>query len=206
MASGTALIYDEEMTRYKLLWEGKLLFPDRICTLKVLFHMLQCSPACEIEVPERLMVSVAALQQLGLYRRCVPLPVREATDEDILLAHSEEYLEAVKKTPFMSVEELKTFCQQYSDVYCHPNMYHCAKLAIGAVLQLVDGVMTGQVRNGMALVRPPGHHSQWNKANGFCLFNNVAIAALYAQKRYGVRRVLIVDWDIHHGQGVQYCF
>ncbi|XP_036376025.1 polyamine deacetylase HDAC10 [Megalops cyprinoides] len=185
MASGTALIYDEEMTRYKLLW---------------------VDPACKIEVPERLTVSYTALQKQGLTQRCVPLPIRQATDEEILLAHSEEYLEAVKKTPYMSLEELMTFTQQYGDVYFHPNIYHCAKLAIGATLQLVHSVMTGQVRNGMALVRPPGHHSQRSAASGFCVFNNVAIAALYAKKHFNISRVLIVDWDVHHGQGLQYCF
>ncbi|KAL0968028.1 hypothetical protein UPYG_G00261340 [Umbra pygmaea] len=185
MTSGTALIFDEEMTRYKLLW---------------------VDPACELEVPERLTVSYAALQDEGLAQRCVSVPVRQATDSEILLVHSEEYLEAVKKTPSMNLEELQTFTQQYGDVYFHPNIYHCAKLAIGATLQLVDSVMTGKVRNGMALVRPPGHHSQRSAANGFCVFNNVAIAAQYAKKHHHVKRVLIVDWDVHHGQGVQFAF
>ncbi|XP_028814187.1 polyamine deacetylase HDAC10 [Denticeps clupeoides] len=185
MAARTALVYDEEMTRYKLLW---------------------VDPACKVEVPERLTVSYAALKARGLAARCVALPVRGATDEDVLLVHSEEYLEAVKQTPHMDLEGLMKFTQQYGDVYFHPNIYHCATLAIGATLQLVDSVMTGKVRNGMALVRPPGHHSQRSAANGFCVFNNVAIAALYAKKHYDVKRVLIVDWDIHHGQGVQYCF
>ncbi|XP_029378662.1 polyamine deacetylase HDAC10 isoform X2 [Echeneis naucrates] len=182
---GTALIYDEEMTRYRLLW---------------------VDPACKIEVPERLTVSHGALVESGLAARCVSIPVREATDADILLVHSEEYLEAVKKTPYMTLEELKDFTLQYGDVYFHPNIYHCAKLAAGAALQLVDSVMTGKVRNGMALVRPPGHHSMRSAANGFCVFNNVAIAAQYAKQKYGIKRVLIADWDIHHGQGVQYCF
>ncbi|XP_051237559.1 polyamine deacetylase HDAC10 isoform X2 [Dicentrarchus labrax] len=182
---GTALIYDEEMTRYKLLW---------------------VDPACKIEVPERLTVSHEALIKNGLADRCVSVPVREATDADILLVHSEEYLEAVKKTPYMTLEDLKEFTLQYGDVYFHPNIYHCAKLAAGAALQLVDSVMTGKVRNGMALVRPPGHHSMSSAANGFCVFNNVAIAAQYAKQKYGLKRVLIVDWDVHHGQGVQYCF
>ncbi|XP_047451563.1 polyamine deacetylase HDAC10 isoform X2 [Mugil cephalus] len=182
---GTALIYDEEMTKYKLLW---------------------VDPACKIEVPERLTVSHEALVKNGLADRCISIPVREATDAEILLAHSEEYLEAVKKTPHMSLEDLKEFTLQYGDVYFHPNIYHCAKLAAGAALQLVDGVMTGKVRNGMALVRPPGHHSMRSAANGFCVFNNVAIAARYAKQKYGVKRVLIVDWDVHHGQGVQYSF
>ncbi|XP_045893712.1 polyamine deacetylase HDAC10 isoform X2 [Micropterus dolomieu] len=106
----------------------------------------------------------------------------------------------------MTLEDLKEFTQQYGDVYFHPNIYHCAKLAAGATLQLVDSVMTGKVRNGMALVRPPGHHSMRSAASGFCVFNNVAIAAQYAKQKYGVERVLIVDWDVHHGQGVQYCF
>ncbi|XP_042352613.1 polyamine deacetylase HDAC10 isoform X1 [Plectropomus leopardus] len=185
MKMGTALVYDEEMTKYKLLW---------------------VDPACKVEVPERLTVSHEALIKTGLAERCVSVPVREATDEDILLVHSEEYLEAVKKTPYMTLEDLKEFTLQFGDVYFHPNIYHCAKLAAGAALQLVDSVMTGKVRNGMALVRPPGHHSMRSAANGFCVFNNVAIAARYAKQKYGVKRVLIVDWDIHHGQGVQYCF
>uniref|UniRef100_A0A3P8SDT6 Histone deacetylase 10 n=1 Tax=Amphiprion percula TaxID=161767 RepID=A0A3P8SDT6_AMPPE len=185
MKMGTALIYDEKMTKYKLLW---------------------VDPACKIEVPERLTVSHEALVRTGLTDRCVSIPVREATDADILLVHSEEYLEAVKKTPYMTLEDLKEFTLQYGDVYFHPNIYHCAKLAAGAALQLVDSVMTGKVRNGMALVRPPGHHSMRSAANGFCVFNNVAIAARYAKQKYGLKRVLIVDWDIHHGQGVQFCF
>uniref|UniRef100_A0AAR2LF87 Histone deacetylase domain-containing protein n=1 Tax=Pygocentrus nattereri TaxID=42514 RepID=A0AAR2LF87_PYGNA len=183
--SGTAFVYDEEMTRYKLLWTD---------------------PACEIEVPERLTVSYEAVKSAGLEQRCEALSVRQATEEEILLVHSKEYLEAVKQTPYLSLEDLMTFTQQYGDVYFHPNIYHCAKLAIGATLQLVDSVMTGKVRNGMALVRPPGHHSQRSEASGFCVFNNVAIAAHYAKKHYNLNRVLIVDWDIHHGQGVQYSF
>uniref|UniRef100_A0A3Q1BAA4 Histone deacetylase domain-containing protein n=1 Tax=Amphiprion ocellaris TaxID=80972 RepID=A0A3Q1BAA4_AMPOC len=168
--------------------------------------LLDYHPACKIEVPERLTVSHEALVRTGLTDRCVSIPVREATDADILLVHSEEYLEAVKKTPYMTLEDLKEFTLQYGDVYFHPNIYHCAKLAAGAALQLVDSVMTGKVRNGMALVRPPGHHSMRSAANGFCVFNNVAIAARYAKQKYGLKRVLIVDWDIHHGQGVQFCF
>ncbi|XP_041853093.1 polyamine deacetylase HDAC10 [Melanotaenia boesemani] len=182
---GTALIYDVEMTRYKLLW---------------------VDPVCKIEVPERLTVSHEALVRSGLADRCISVPVREATEVEILLVHSEEYLEAVKKTPYMTLEDLKEFTLQYGDVYFHPNIYHCAKLAAGSALHLLDSVMTGKVRNGMALVRPPGHHSMHNAANGFCVFNNVAIAARYAKQKYGVKRILIVDWDVHHGQGVQYCF
>ncbi|XP_028664811.1 polyamine deacetylase HDAC10 isoform X2 [Erpetoichthys calabaricus] len=185
MVSGTALIYDEEMTRYRLLWDY---------------------PVCSIEVPERLSVSYSELQIQGLVERCISVPVREATEEEILLAHSQDFLEAIKTTQNMDVEQLKAFASQFQDVYFHQNIYHCAKLALGATLQLVDAVMTKKVRNGIALVRPPGHHSQHSAANGFCIFNNVAIAALYAKKMFDLKRILIVDWDIHHGQGTQYFF
>ncbi|XP_074921275.1 polyamine deacetylase HDAC10 isoform X5 [Chelonoidis abingdonii] len=185
MASGTALIYDDEMTSYKLLWDD---------------------PECDIEVPERLLSSYEQLKHYHLVERCIHVPVREGTEEEIMLVHSSEYLEVVKSTQTMNEEELRRVSENYDAVYFHPNTYRCAKLAVGATLQLVDSVMSGKVRNGMALVRPPGHHSQRNAANGFCVFNNVAIAAQYAKRRYGLQRILIVDWDVHHGQGVQYVF
>ncbi|XP_055509051.1 polyamine deacetylase HDAC10 isoform X2 [Leucoraja erinacea] len=185
MASGTGLIYSEQMMSHQLLWDF---------------------PACSIEIPERLSAPFDKLKQYGLVERCIQLPVREAIEEEIILVHSLEYLKAVKSTASMNVEELKSFSYKYDDVYFHPNSYHCATLSVGATLQLVDAVMSGRVRNGMALVRPPGHHSQKNDACGYCIFNNVAIAAKYAKQRHGTKRILIVDWDVHHGQGTQYIF
>ncbi|XP_065497984.1 polyamine deacetylase HDAC10 isoform X2 [Caloenas nicobarica] len=185
MASGTALVYDEEMTTHKLLWSD---------------------PVCDIEVPERLSSSYEQLECYHLVERCVRVPVREGSEEEILLVHSSEHLEVAKSTQTMNEEELKRVSGNYDAFFFHPNTYHCARLAVGATLQLVDAVMTGKVCNGMALVRPPGHHSQRNAANGFCLFNNVAIAAEYAKLKYGLQRILIVDWDVHHGQGTQYIF
>ncbi|NXO77706.1 HDA10 deacetylase, partial [Sitta europaea] len=185
MASGTALIYDEEMTTHKLLWSD---------------------PICDIEVPERLSSSYEQLRSYHLVERCVHVPVREGSEEEILLVHSLEHLEVAKSTQTMNEEELKRVSENYDAFFFHPSTYRCARLAVGASLQLVDAVMSGEVRNGMALVRPPGHHSQRNTANGFCLFNNVAIAAEYAKLKYGLQRILIVDWDVHHGQGTQYIF
>ncbi|NXJ09587.1 HDA10 deacetylase, partial [Odontophorus gujanensis] len=163
-------------------------------------------PICDIEVPERLSASYEQLQCYHLVERCVPVPAREGSEEEILLVHSSEHLEVAKSTQTMNEEELKRISGNYDSFFFHPNTYHCARLAIGATLQLVDSVMSGKVCNGMALVRPPGHHSQRNAANGFCLFNNVAIAAEYAKLKYGLQRILIVDWDVHHGQGTQYIF
>ncbi|NWU21321.1 HDA10 deacetylase, partial [Dyaphorophyia castanea] len=185
MASGTALIYDEEMTTHKLLWSD---------------------PICDIEVPERLSSSYERLKSYRLVERCVRVPAREGSEEEILLVHSLEHLEVAKSTQTMNEEELKRVSENYDAFFFHPSTYRCARLAVGATLQLVDAVMSGKVRNGMALVRPPGHHSQRSAANGFCLFNNVAIAAEYAKLKHGLQRILIVDWDVHHGQGTQYIF
>ncbi|XP_043821370.1 polyamine deacetylase HDAC10 isoform X3 [Dromiciops gliroides] len=182
---GTALIYDKDMTRVRLLWDD---------------------PECGIEVPERLTSTYARLSHRGLVQRCVRLPAREATEEELELVHSPEYVAVVKGTQTMSKEELQTLAQQYDAVYFHPSTFPCARMAVGATLQLVDAVLTGAVGNGMALVRPPGHHSQRDAANGFCVFNNVAIAAEHAKRRHGLQRILIVDWDIHHGQGTQRVF
>ncbi|NWW54133.1 HDA10 deacetylase, partial [Pedionomus torquatus] len=164
------------------------------------------SPVCDIEVPERLSSSYEQLKRYHLVERCVHVPVREGTEEEILLVHSLEHLEVAKSTQTMNEEELKRVSGHYDAFFFHPNTYRCARLAVGATLQLVDAVMSGKVCNGMALVRPPGHHSQRNAANGFCLFNNVAIAAEYAKLKYRLQRILIVDWDVHHGQGIQYLF
>ncbi|NWX67157.1 HDA10 deacetylase, partial [Promerops cafer] len=163
-------------------------------------------PICDIEVPERLSSSYEQLRSYHLVERCVHVPAREGSEEEILLVHSLEHLEVAKSTQTMNEEELKRVSENYDAFFFHPSTYHCARLAVGATLQLVDAVMAGKVRNGMALVRPPGHHSQGNAANGFCLFNNVAIAAEYAKLKYGLQRILIVDWDVHHGQGTQYIF
>ncbi|XP_067325138.1 polyamine deacetylase HDAC10 isoform X1 [Anolis sagrei] len=185
MAAGTALIYDDEMRNHKLMWDD---------------------PICEIEVPERLSSCYEHLQGYNLIERCTSIPVREATEDEIMLVHSSDYLEIVKSTEKMKKEELQKISTDFDAVYFHPTTYRCAKLAAGATLELVDAVMSGRTCNGMALVRPPGHHSQRNAANGFCIFNNVAIAAKYAQRKYGLERILIVDWDVHHGQGIQYIF
>ncbi|XP_076128264.1 polyamine deacetylase HDAC10 isoform X3 [Alosa pseudoharengus] len=175
--------------------------------------MEHCLPkACQSAVSPSPFVKPLMRRSYWYTGKCYPglvchhQPHTGVTHNGSICLNSEEYLEAVKQTPHMTLEDLMTFTQQYGDVYFHPNIFHCAKLAIGATLQLVDSVMTEKVRNGIALVRPPGHHSQRSAANGFCVFNNVAIAAHYAKKRYSVKRVLIVDWDVHHGQGVQYCF
>ncbi|XP_012966616.1 polyamine deacetylase HDAC10 isoform X2 [Mesocricetus auratus] len=182
---GTALVYHEDMTATRLLWDD---------------------PECEIECPERLTAALDGLRQRGLQQRCLCLSACEASEEELGLVHSPEYVALVQRTQTLDKEELQALSKQFDAVYFHPSTFHCARLAVGAALQLVDAVLTGAVHNGLALVRPPGHHSQKAAANGFCVFNNVAIAAKHAKQKYGLQRILIVDWDIHHGQGIQYIF
>ncbi|XP_040493687.1 polyamine deacetylase HDAC10 isoform X2 [Ursus maritimus] len=181
----TALVYHEEMTAARLLWED---------------------PECEIERPERLTAALERLQQGGLEQRCLQLAAREASEAELGLVHSPEYVSLLRGTQALGTEELRALSGQYDAVYFHPSTFHCARLAAGAALQLVDAVLTGAAHNGLALVRPPGHHSQRAAASGFCVFNNVALAAKHAQQRHGLHRILIVDWDVHHGQGTQYIF
>ena len=111
------------------------------------------------------------------------------------------------------VEALRSACADgYQTVGGSPDSpisrrsYEAAVRAVGATLTAVDAVMTGQARNAFAAVRPPGHHAMPGGAKGFCLFGNAAIAARYAQEKHGVERVMIVDWDVHHGDGTQEIF
>ncbi|CAB4042570.1 Hypothetical predicted protein, partial [Paramuricea clavata] len=82
----------------------------------------------------------------------------------------------------------------------------CARMAVGCTLAVLDDVMAENSRNGVAITRPPGHHAEHDFSMGYCYFNNVAIAAKIAQKKWNIKRVLIVDWDIHHGNGTQHAF
>ncbi|KAM8831037.1 histone deacetylase 6 isoform 1-T1 [Synchiropus picturatus] len=182
-ATGTGLVYTEAFTHHKNLWDTS-------------------HPEC----PDRVTGIMGELESQNLLSPCVRVQPREATEEELLLVHSKQYVNLIKSTLSMPEDELKQLSDQYDSVYIHPESFQVASLAVGSVLQLVDQVMTSQLRNGFALVRPPGHHAQSDLANGFCLFNNVAIAARYAQTKHDVKRVLIVDWDVHHGQGIQYLF
>ena len=102
--------------------------------------------------------------------------------------------------------ELREEASKLLSVYFNEETADCAKLAAGSLVSITEAVMEGSVQNGVAIIRPPGHHAEAHCAMGFCIFNNVAIAAKMAQQKYGANKVLIVDWDIHHGNGTQNMF
>ncbi|MCK8780660.1 histone deacetylase family protein [Rhizobium sp. NTR19] len=126
----------------------------------------------------------------------------QANEDSVLLAHPEDYLRSVMR----AIPEEDTVRQIESDTYVSPKSLQAALTGVGGAMAAVDDVLTGQVDNAFVAARPPGHHAEKNKFMGFCLFNNAAIAARYAQQKYGVERVAIVDWDVHHGNGTQDIF
>ncbi|XP_050631522.1 histone deacetylase 6 isoform X2 [Macaca thibetana thibetana] len=181
--AGTGLVLDEQLNEFHCLWDDS--FP---------------------EGPERLHAIKEQLIQEGLLDRCVSFQARFAEKEELMLVHSLEYIDLMETTQYMNEGELRVLADTYDSVYLHPNSYSCACLASGSVLRLVDAVLGAEIRNGMAIIRPPGHHAQHSLMDGYCMFNHVAVAARYAQQKHRIRRVLIVDWDVHHGQGTQFTF
>ena len=153
------------------------------------------------ESPQRLLSIVKKLEKEKLIGRLLNLSYSPDALEWIITVHKREYIERVK-----------TICQQgvgyvdSPDVPVSGKSYDAAVAAVGGVLAAVDAVMKGKVRNAFCALRPPGHHALEDRAMGFCVFNNVAVAARYIQKKYEFARVLIVDWDVHHGNGTQAAF
>jgi acetoin utilization deacetylase AcuC-like enzyme len=142
-----------------------------------------------------------ALTSAGLVSRTHPIPLRKADEGELALCHHARYIEIVKADVRAGKGDLST-----GDTNIGPKSYDVAVAAVGAVLNAVDAVMTGTVPNAFCAVRPPGHHARPAQGMGFCLFNNIAIGARHAQKKHGADKVLIVDWDVHHGNGTQDIF
>lgn len=103
-------------------------------------------------------------------------------------------------------DEMEAESSKYDAVFFNKFTYESALYSVGSTVDMAEAVATGRVRNGFAVVRPPGHHAMTSEACGFCFFNNVAIAAEHCRKKLGLERILIVDWDVHHGQATQQTF
>ncbi|MBP2076043.1 class II histone deacetylase [Oceanobacillus polygoni] len=125
---------------------------------------------------------------------------REATRDELELNHSSKYITKVQQLSKSGGGDLGNL------THAGPDSYEIASLAVGGALTGVDEVMEGNVQNVYALTRPPGHHAEKDYGAGFCLFNNVAIAAKYAKEKYNLKKVMIIDWDVHHGNGTESSF
>jgi acetoin utilization deacetylase AcuC-like enzyme len=161
--------------------------------------LLHRAPYEHPEYPGRLSAIWKRLNEEGLAGRCRRVSAREATREELRAVHTLEHIDRIAATADLS------FAQLDPDTYTSRHSAAAARLAAGSLIDLVGKVLSGDVSNGLALLRPPGHHAEADRAMGFCLFNNVAVATKAAQ-RAGVERVAIVDWDLHHGNGTQHTF
>ncbi len=156
------------------------------------------------ESPQRLEAIVRRLREKGLLSRLVEVKPSGNPLEWIPAVHSYPYIERARKT----CEALKVEIQHLDsrDVPVSSKSFEAAVAAAGGVLAAVDLVVEGKIQNVFCAIRPPGHHALRNRAMGFCIFNNVAIAARYIQQKHKLEKVLIVDWDVHHGNGTQDAF
>lgn len=180
----TGIIYDKSMIQHHCLWD-------------------QSYPEC----PDRFTSVLNRCEELGLLARCKKLDTRSATKAEVLLKHSEEHFKLLEGTKHGSDEgQLEELSSNYDAIYIHPSTFDLSLLAVGCTIELVDSILSNKIMNGMAIIRPPGHHAMKAEFNGYCFFNNVAIAAQHALNKRGLKRILIVDWDVHHGQGTQRAF
>lgn len=155
------------------------------------------------ESPERISGIFTKHEEFELIKRCHIMQGRIATEEELLLVHTKEHIQMVMDTAKLKPSTLAKQSRDYDSVFLNKDTWTSACTAAGSVLSIVDSVLNCESQSGVAIVRPPGHHAAEDLPSGFCLFNNVAIAAKYAIKNHSLKRVLIVDWDIHHGNGTQ---
>jgi len=153
-----------------------------------------------VEIAKRLEAIMSHLEQTGLKQQLTPIKPRAASVEELLLVHHEQHISHIQDVAQRGGGWLDP------DTVMSPDSYEAALYAAGGLIKATEAVMDGEVDSAFALVRPPGHHAVSRRAMGFCLFNNVAIAAKYAMAKYNLERLAIVDFDVHHGNGTQETF
>ena len=152
------------------------------------------------ENAKRLEAIMAHLKETGLIKQLTPVNPRPATAEELNYVHQASYISYIKDAASEGIDWLD------ADTVMSPDSYDAALYAAGGVIEATDAVISGKVNSAFALVRPPGHHATATAAMGFCLFNNIAIAARHALKKHKIEKVAIIDFDVHHGNGTQEAF
>ncbi|XP_023633606.1 histone deacetylase 5 isoform X1 [Capsella rubella] len=162
------------------------------------------------ECPDRIRVIWEKLQLAGVSQRCVVLGSSKAEDKHLQLVHTKDHVNLVKTISTKQKDYRRNkIASQLNSIYLNGGSSEAAYLAAGSVVKVAEKVAEGELDSGFAIVRPPGHHAETDEAMGFCLFNNVAVAASYLLNErpdLGVKKILIVDWDVHHGNGTQKMF
>jgi len=152
------------------------------------------------ESPKRLEAIYNMLDGPDMVGKFVDIPARYASEEDLAIVHTPSYIQLVAGTAGLAYYSLDPDTETTAD------SYDTAKLAVGGVFNAIDNIVSGEVRNAFALIRPPGHHASRDEAAGFCIFNNIALGARYAMRKHKMEKILIIDWDLHHGDGTQSIF
>ncbi len=153
------------------------------------------------ECSERLSVSLAHLSKQDWFNELVQIEAQQTSMDNVLAVHDEKYVKRAEEV----CRSGNAFLDSMDVTVCRES-YDIALLAAGSVIALGDQLIDGKVNNGFALLRPPGHHAENGMALGFCLFNNIAILARHLQACHGLDKILIIDWDVHHGNGTQHLF
>jgi len=153
------------------------------------------------ERPQRLTAIIKALEESGLLEKLLHIEPVPAERSVLELCHEPGYIDRFKRAVESSAPFLDT-----PECPLSPATFEAAICAAGGILAGIDNVMQENIKNCFCAVRPPGHHAERSKAMGFCYFNNIAIAAKYLQKKYAMERIVIIDWDVHHGNGTQHTF
>ena len=159
-----------------------------------------CNAPGHPECAERLEVLQRMAQAPDMQAHFRFIEPRKAETEELLAVHSPDYIQCLTDTEGRACTYLD------ADTQTSPFSHQTALLASGGLCRAIDLVKSGELDNAFALVRPPGHHAERSKAMGFCLYNNVAVGVRYAQNHLGLERIMVVDWDLHHGNGTQHCF
>ncbi|XP_074570290.1 histone deacetylase 5-like [Curcuma longa] len=181
-----------------------LLYDERMCA--------HTTPDGEIhpECPERIRAIWKKLESEGIPQRCIILDAKMAEDDHIAYVHSAKHIKLIKSISSKEFDSRRQrIASKFNSIYLNKGSSEAAYLAAGSVIEVSEKVAKGDINSGIAIVRPPGHHAEPYEAMGFCLFNNVAIAAsflLNEKPELGIKKILIVDWDVHHGNGTQKMF
>ena len=196
-ASTTGLVFDERYLGHDTGVQATVMMRDGSFTLAPEPH------------PSSLFITQRIKQFLdgsGLTAQMLPVAARAASEDELTVYHTREYIAGIRALS-EGVESMKgSWGEAEIDTPLSRGSFEAALYAAGGAMNAVNAVMSGEVRNAYALLRPPGHHAIKNRAMGFCVFANAAIAAHYARRVYGLERIMIVDWDVHHGNGTQDAF
>lgn len=192
----TGLVYDEHFLAHDTGVEA------RVTTQRGTFELSPEPHPSSVTITRRIK---EFLDGSGLTKQMLLIPARPATEDELMVYHTKEYIAGIRayasggpaEGPWGNVDE---------ETVLSPGSFEAALYAAGGAMNAVDAVMDGNVRNVYALLRPPCHHAMSNSAMGFCIFNNTAIAAYHTRNKYGLKRIMIVDWDVHHGNGTQDAF